>query len=176
MTVVAALDINFTRRRRAASPLGWLLLVAGGLALGVVALDHQQAKVELQAVQERAQRQARELRPGPRRQVAPVSPETAVAVARVGTALAQPWDGLLRELEAQRDPRVALLGIEAQAATRSLRMTGEARSMNDVVAYVNRLRRSALTQSAVLSTHEARREGEVDLIRFSLDLVWKAPL
>lgn len=174
--MVQALDINFVRRRRFASPLGWLLMLVGALGLGVVALDHNQAQDELQAVQARAQRLARDGKnPTARRDTAPVSPETATAAARANVALAQPWDGLLQELEALRDPKVALLGVEAQAATRSLRLTGEARSMTDVVAYVNRLRRSPMAQSAVLATHEARRDGEVDVIRFSLDVVWKAP-
>jgi len=174
--MVQALRIDFVRRRRFASPLGWLLLLVGAMGLGVVALDHSQAQDELLAVQARAQRQARGSQAlALRRDAAPVSPEAAVATARASSALAKPWDGLLRDLESLRDPRVALLAVEAQADARSLRLTGEARSMADVVAYVNRLRRLPLTRSAVLATHENRRDGEVDVIRFSLDMVWKAP-
>jgi hypothetical protein len=54
-------------------------------------------------------------------------------------------------------------------------MTGEALAMADVVAYIKRLRSLPLTRSAALATHETRRDGQVDVIRFSLDLVWKLP-
>jgi hypothetical protein len=174
MSMVQALQINFVRRRRFASPLGWLLLLVGVIGLGVVVLDYTQAQDELAAVQARSQRLARSDKPAPaRRNAAPVNPDTTRATVHASAALAQPWDGLLHELESLHDPRVALLSVDAKAEARTLRMTGEALAMADVVAYIKRLRRLPLTRNVALVTHETRRDGQVDVIRFSLDVVWK---
>jgi Tfp pilus assembly protein PilN len=70
---------------------------------------------------------------------------------------------------------VAILGVEAQGQAHSLRVTGEAREMADVVAYVRRLRKSPSIESANLSHHEEKQAGTVKVIRFSLDANWRAP-
>jgi hypothetical protein len=174
--MVQALQIDFVRRRRLASPLGWLLLLVGLIGLGGVVLDYTQAQDELLAVQARSQRQARIDKPAPaRRPAAPMNPESSNAAVHASAALTQPWDGLLRELESLNEPRVALLSLDAKAEARTLRVTGEANAMADVVAYIKRLRPSPLTRSAALVTHEIRRDGQVDVIRFSLDVIWKLP-
>lgn len=172
-----ALDINFAGHRRFGSALGLLLFAISVVAAAVVAIDYLDAREEL----ERAEaRQARLQRPAAasrqRGGAAPVARDESRAIERVGSQLRLPWDAMLREVELRSDPAVALLSVEAQGQTRRLHLTGEARTMVDVVAYVSRLRESPWIKTAYLSGHEEKQVGAVRVIRFSLDATWSAPL
>jgi Tfp pilus assembly protein PilN len=92
----------------------------------------------------------------------------------VVTQLRLPWGAILHEIETRTGPDVALLNMEAQGPTRTLRLTGEAKTMTDVLAYLSRLRESGLIESANLTHHEEKQVGAVSIIRFSLDATWKA--
>ena len=171
-----ALDIDFVRQRRLASPLGLLLLAAGLAAVLAVAFEYQDARDELAQAEQRQARLLRQLRPDPAarpRAVAQVPARTdGQAVARVQAQLQLPWDAVLRELELLSDPTVALLSIDGQGQTRTLRIAGEARKMADVVAYVGRLRASPWVRTANLSGHEVKQAGALSVIRFALDVSW----
>ncbi len=170
------LRIDFLNRRPPASLLGWALTLVGVASMAVAALDYGQARDELQSTLDHAERQARGSKQRARSGAAPaVAPELVRASARADAALTQPWGRLLRELETVADTRVALLGVEAQGAARTLRITAEAATMADAVDYVERLRQSALTKSAVLGSHEWRNAEGVEVIRFSVDMAWGAP-
>jgi Tfp pilus assembly protein PilN len=52
-------------------------------------------------------------------------------------------------------------------------LTGEARTMADVLAYVGRLGASPGIAAATLSGHEERASGAVRRVRFSLDVTWR---
>lgn len=174
-----ALGINFIRRGRFASPLGLLLFAVGAMATGAVAVDYLDASEDLQrveALQVRLQRQVRH-DAGPRRRegAPPAAREDVQAAGRVVSQLRLPWDAVLREIEILADPAVSLLSLESQGQTRTLRLTGEAKTMADAVAYVSRLRESPWIDAAHLSGHEERQAGAVRVIRFSLDAAWSAP-
>ena len=169
------LRIDFLNRRPPASLLGWALMLAGVASMAVAALDYGQARDELQSTLDRAERQARGSKVRARGATPAVAPELVRVAARADTALSQPWGRLLRELESLADSRVALLGVEAQGAARTLRIAGEAATMADVVNYVERLRQSPMALSAVLSSHERRNAEGTEVIRFSVDMAWGAP-
>ena len=171
------LGINFVHRRRFASWLGLLLLAVGVAAAGAVAADYLDAREELARVEAK---QARLKRPdaASRRNASatPATRDDAQAVERVASQLRLPWDVVLHEIELRADPAVALLSVEAHGQKRTLRLTGEAKAMADVVAYVNRLRESPWIKAAYLSGHEEKQVGAVRVIRFSLDATWSEPL
>ncbi len=171
-----ALNINFVQRRRLASTLGWLLLVMGLVAVGTIGGDYLDARDELARVE---QRQARLQRPAanPARRAAsaPEVRNDTQAVERVKAQLHLPWDTVLREVESATSPAIALLDLEAKGQTRVLRLTGEAKTMTDVVAYVSRLRQSRWIEAANLSHHEEKQAASVKVIRFSVDATWRAP-
>jgi len=170
-----ALAINFVQRRRIASPLGLFLLVAGIAAMGVVGLDYVDARDELDRV---ALRQAR-LKPTvatARQLTAAATPVRADAKAMdiAAAQLSLPWDAVLREVESRANPAVALLSIEAQAQARTLRISGEAKTMADAVAYVSHLRESPLLTAVYLSGHDEKQAGAVTVVQFSLDAKWSS--
>jgi hypothetical protein len=177
LKTMPALAINFVQRRRLVSPLGLLVLVVGLAAAGVVAGDYLDARDELKRAEFRLARLKRpEAAPRPREGGAAVARGDAQTVDRAAARLRLPWDAVLREIETRTDPAVALLGIEARGQAHTVRISGEAKAMADVVAYVSRLRESQWIKAAYLSGHEQRQAGAVSVIRFSLDAQWSEPL
>jgi Tfp pilus assembly protein PilN len=166
-----SIGINFVQRRHPTSLLGLWLFAVGVVAVGAVAADYLEARKELEFVE---MRQAR-LQTGPRqRQDTPrATQDDEKAVVRAVAQLRTPWDAVLREIEKLGSPAVALLSVDGQGQSHTLRITGEAKAMTDVVAYVRRLRQSPLIEAANLSHHEERQAGAVNVIRFSLDASWR---
>lgn len=169
---MAPLGIDFLQPRPTASWLGWALLVVGLGGVALVALDVAQAREELRSTLERAERQTRTTPARPRNAAPTLAPAVVTANARAGASLAHPWGRLMKELEQMAAPGVALLGFEAQGASRQLRITAEAKTMTEVVVYVERLRLSPVARSVVLASHEVVLQDGVSVIRFSVDVGW----
>lgn len=178
-----ALDIDFTRSRRSLTPLGVLLLLAGACLATFTALDYEEAGQAVEQVQQQADRLQRAARPATQRAAARQNTETGRDVARLQAQLdnqlqgplQRPWDAVLRGIERSTDTSVALLSLDAQGSAGTLRLTGEARSMPEVVAYTGRLRALPALRSAELVGHEWREaQGTGPLLRFVLELRWSA--
>lgn len=174
------LAINFARSRRSVSLIGISLCLAAAAAVGAVALDYRDAR---EAFERAELRQARVMRAQRAAAVANagVMPASAAradapAVQRAATQLGLPWSRLLAELEVHADATISLLGIEGNGLARSARITGEAKTMDDVVAYIRHLRESPLISAAALSAHEEKMDGAVRLVRFTLDIAWGGPV
>lgn len=168
------LAINFVKRSHVSTWVGWCLCIAGACTTCLVAWNYAEAQTELEQVQTRLariQRSTAAPRPAVTAPAAQRDEEKSLLSAR--SQLRLPWNGLLTELDLASSPNVALLSVESQGQTRELRMSGEAQSMTDVVAYVNQLRQSPLLESVYLSQHETKKSGPVDLIRFSLNATWR---
>ena len=172
-----ALNINFAAPRRAAFAVGGALLLLGLAALGTVLLAYRDAEAELAQVEQRQERVARQWQPArsvqPPQSTASSARDDSLAAARIG-ALAQPWGDVLLALERSASPAVALLSVDGQGKSRLLRLTGEARSMDDALAFARRLRQSAWIDAVQLTNHEERLTGAVTVLRFSLDVNWKS--
>lgn len=170
-----AMNIDFVRPRRGPGWLAWLLLASGLLVAGLAAFDWRSAQIEGQFAQAQAERQTRQAqRARPARAAAPtVAPDTLKAGQLIEAALNRPWGRMLSELESLSAAPVALIGLEAQALGRGVRLTGEARHMQDALDYVARLRTLPSARSALLVSHEIRREGAVDVLRFAVDMDWQ---
>lgn len=166
------LRIDFLRRRPPASLLGWTLMLTGLVGLLLSALDYAQARDDFQSTLDLAERQSRSAKARPRTSTPTLAPAVITANARVGKAIAHPWGKLLKELERLAEPGIALLGFEAQGVTRQLRITGEAKTMAEVIAYVESLRLSPVSSSVVLGSHEQVLQDGVPVIRFSVDIAW----
>ena len=170
------LAINFAKQRRAVSWVGVLLCLAGVAAAAAVWLDYRDARAAFDRAELRQTRMQRVQRTDvmASRRVLPSSAAGADApvAQRAMTQLNLPWSRLLEEIETHADRSIALLGIEGQGLARSVRITGEARTMADVVAYIQQLRQSPLINAATLSGHEEKINGAVRLVRFTLDVAW----
>lgn len=172
-----ALNVNFVRTRRPVSWLALAALAAGLAAMAVMLVDHVEARDELalaDARLEQVQRRQQQAQVVQRRGIPAAQAVVEAPVVRnILAQLHMPWNAMLRALENLADPSVALLSLESQAKGQSLRLTGEARSMTDVLAYVSRLDAAPGIGAATLSGHEERLAGAVRMVRFSVDVTWK---
>jgi Tfp pilus assembly protein PilN len=167
------LDLDFVQPRRHFSALGLLLLTAGVVALALVMGDYLDADETLTRLESR---QARQLKPStPRvREKTPLANDDAPLLNRANDQLQRPWDAVLKTIDTAAGPGVPVLSIEAQGQARTLRLTAEAKTMGDIVALVGRLRSAPVVDTVSLTHHEERMAGAVKVIRFAVDLTWKA--
>lgn len=106
-------------------------------------------------------------------------PETPVAAkprperGMVATP-ARPWGELLNRLESQRPKQIALLSLRGDAARGDARITAEARSAADMLAWFDSLRAAGFGD-ATLVQHEVQLEAEQQPVRFEIHLDWGTP-
>jgi Tfp pilus assembly protein PilN len=166
------LAINFVSARKRPSALALLVFALGAAALVASAQDFLDARDALALEQEQSARLPRKTPNNSARALPRVASEEAQQVVRIAGELQVPWDAMLRDLEARASQSVALISVSVQGPARTLRITGEAAAMPDVVQYVTRLRESEILSSVYLSSQEERKVGAARVIRFSLDANW----
>lgn len=105
---------------------------------------------------------------------APVlSPAEAAAANAVVMQLNLPWRDLRNAVRDATPPGVALLALEPDAKKQALRLTAETRTSEDMVGYVERLKRQPLFESVVLVRHEINDQDPNRPLRFQVDAQWR---
>jgi hypothetical protein len=108
---------------------------------------------------------------------APVRAAVPEAQARaVNAALMQlnlPWRGLHDAIQAATPAAIALLALEPDARKSSVRITAEARTSDDMIAYVGQLQRIDWFGTVLLARHEINEQDPNRPIRFQIDARWK---
>ena len=172
------LGLDFIAAWRPPSLLGWTLL-AFGVSASVGVLHEYQVLDDRRADEARLLARARRsvdarnggeaVPPAPLKE-AEVKP--ALAAARL---LGRDWGGLLMELEgAAADPGVALLELEQDASSGSLRLAGEARNLSEVFAFLTRLEAGGRVRHARLLNYRFRAEDGAGSVVFQLAARWEA--
>jgi hypothetical protein len=87
--------------------------------------------------------------------------------------LDQPWDRLFAAVEAATGDDVALLGINPDPKKGLVRITGEAKHYQDVLAYARRLDASCCLSGAYLQSHQVQTHDPEQPVRFTLGAVWE---
>lgn len=171
---MSRLDIDFAAKpRRPTRVAGLALLLAGAAALSVVSLEiedlEQQttvAEARLKSLTRRGAALAAKSAAGPGKDAA------GAAAGEVLTRLRTPWPDLLEQLEGLADLPVVVLDLDAEAHGRSLRLAGEAKTMEDMLAFVEKLRQSRRFDEVYLEKHEPRRLGAVEVLAFTVQAAW----
>jgi hypothetical protein len=171
------LHLDFVRPHAPRTWVGASLLAAGAFAAVATLAEYRALAGEAERLEARiadTQRMAR--RDLPRLRQAALDPKAlADEVRNANAVLAQltiPWDGLFREIEAAGDRTIALLSIQPDAGTRAVRITGEARRFEDVLAYVGRLEQRPGLANVFLASHELRQGGAQRPVAFALVAQW----
>jgi len=113
--------------------------------------------------------------------VAPPAPKIALSPAQasaVNAAVMQlnlPWRDLAEAVASATPASVALLSLEPDAKRRQLRITAEARSSDDMLAYVSRMQAEEGFSSVVLTRHEVMEQDPNRPLRFQISAEWSAP-
>jgi hypothetical protein len=87
--------------------------------------------------------------------------------------LALPWDNLFRSVESAESRGMGLLTLAPSPEDHALRISGEARTTDEVLAYIERLgAQAALSHVHLVSFDTVQRDG-VDLIEFVVGATWR---
>jgi Tfp pilus assembly protein PilN len=122
--------------------------------------------------------------PGAPVAIAPTAPTAApaqvglVQAGAVNAAVLQlnlPWSQLHNAVAAATPQNVALLALEPDARRRSMKITAEAKTSDEMIAYIEQLKQQELFGAVSLLRHEINELDPNRPIRFQLDAQWSRP-
>ena len=157
------------------SSWGVVLLGAGLVACAGVGVDYMAASEQ---VAELAQRQAtleRRLERQSALSADGTTPDPQLS-AEAARQLQHPWDALLGDLEkaiGETGGSVALLSVQPDVAQRQVRLTGEARQLAEILAFVGRLEGQPSLRHPALTSHQSRQSEDVPVIAFTIVAGWQ---
>jgi hypothetical protein len=109
---------------------------------------------------------------------APPQPQVGEAqAAAVNAAVLQlnlPWSALHDAIAAATPKNVALLVLEPDPRRRSMKITAEAKTADDMIAYIEQLKQQELFGAVALVRHEINELDPNRPIRFQVDAQWSA--
>ena len=175
------ISIDFAPRsaKRAAlsgGVVGWLALLTGvvlcvsvGLTLfGLVQKQSVQTAALQQARNRLQQRTAQ--KPAPKKTLIPESQENAVNAAV--SQLNLPWRDMFDAIEAATPAAIALLALEPDAKKHMVKGQAEARNSNDMLSYIEQLKKQAFFTSVILTKHEINEQDSNKPMRFQFEAEW----
>ena len=169
---MSRLDIDFAARpRRPTRVAGLALLLAGAAALSVVSLEIEDLEEQTTVAEARLKSLARRGASPAARSATAAGPGKDAA-GDVLTRLRTPWPDLLEQLEGLAELPVVVLDLDAEARGRSLRLAGEAKTMDDMLAFVEKLRQSRRLDEVYLEKHEPRKLGAAEVFAFTVQATW----
>lgn len=162
------------RRTLHTTPAAWwwlllaavLLCVSAGLA--IARLSQQQRQLQ---AQQRLQDERRAAAPVQAAQAA-IAPDQASAVNGAVMQLNLPWRDLHEAIEQGTPATIALLSLDPDPATRTLRIGAEARNSDAMLGFVEMLKQQPFFTSAVLVKHEVSEQDPNQALRFQVDVQW----
>ncbi len=171
------LELEFQPRR--SGPLAWSLLALGcAMVAGLVLLQQQ-----LQAEQADLEASVHSLELQLGRRPATVAPQSTAASREQAERLAQmrsvsqqlqrPWQQLFAMLEALPQDDVALLGLTPDARKGQVRIAAEARNLEAMLQYHQRLEASDELSDVSLLNHEVLAAQPEHPVRFTLTATWE---
>ncbi|MGJ7917495.1 PilN domain-containing protein [Massilia sp. LXY-6] len=150
-----------------------LMLAATGvtLVLACTGLQRQQRGLEQLRTMVRIPTQAPP--PGVVAARPPVPEAQAGAVNAAVLQLNLPWRALHDAVQAGTPANIALLALEPDAKKSTVRITAEAKSSDDMIAYVEQLQKVEWFSAVSLARHEINDQDPNRPIRFQLDAQWR---
>lgn len=166
-------ELDYLARRRRPALLG-LVVLGLSLALGgELALRYRDVRLELARLETQSGLIAPE-----RRVVRTVTKERldeeAKAAAAVVRQLTLPWGPLIGAIEQAATRDVAVLQLQPDAESRTLRITAEARYRDAMFEYLRRLAAARSLAEVHVVSHQVQREDPQRPIQFSVQASLKA--
>lgn len=169
-----ALALDFRHKPRHWTRTGLLLLVIGAAWLVQVVNTERTLSGQIELAEARRESMARHGKMKP----AQPPPDAAALQQQIHQAneilqqLALPWNALFQTLESTREKDIALLSIQPDAAKHRVRISGEAKSLEILLAYIARLEQGRVLDHVYLTSHEVRTQDAQQPVRFTLVANW----
>jgi hypothetical protein len=167
----AVVSVDFVGTRHTSVKSGMLLCALGLSACASLGWMFQNGLAARNALQTRLAAVAR-----PQRASKPLDTRAAAAAANIEKQLWIPWSALLAEIEsasADVASTVSLLEVEPDASKHVIRITAEARTLTDALAYLERLQKSPVLRYPMLDSHELRKDDPEHPVRVKLSAEWR---
>lgn len=169
-----ALSLDFKQTPRQWSVLGLVVLIVGAVAIGFVLNQERELAGQVELAEARLANLAKR---GNFRSAVPVdNQELQQEIRQANEILSQlslPWDELFKAVESTSEKEIALLAIQPDAGKRTVRIGGEAKNFDALLAYITRLEESNELQQVFLTSHEVRQQDPEKPVRFALVANWK---
>jgi hypothetical protein len=151
--------------------VGWGLaaLAVGGLAASAYASWCVERDTQAQAARLAATRPAQSANPT----LSAADSALLVQARHIASQLNAPWDELLGVFEEHSVPGVGLLKLEPDAKAAIVRVTAQAGTADDMIAYVAALESDARLADVILVNHQIERETAGRPVRFMLLAGWR---
>ena len=172
-----ALHLDFLHPAGSRLKLGIVLLAVGVAAAALVVWRYAALAADIAGMEARVADVKRLIRRDLPQMRLPVGDAKVLAqeIGRANAVLASltlPWDAMFGELEAAANPNVALLGIQPDGSGRQVRLAGEARRFEDLLAYIGRLEDTAGFANVLLASHELKSAPTEQAVAFTLTADW----
>ncbi len=170
-----SLSLDYRRNNRWPQRLGWSGLLLVCLAMGGYGWQYRQLALDIEAGKVELARFARQGQPtGFTDSRAGKLLQAEMSQARdVLQQLDVPWDRLFEAVETSTTPEVALLGIEPEPKQETVRIIGEAKTYQTVLAYTRRLEESTPLDGVHLQSHQIQTRDPEHPVHFVLGAAWR---
>lgn len=172
----ARIALDLVPIRRHPGWLGWVLLGVGFVAAGLELMAFEAARVDLAEreaivarLRHQLQRKVSANTPPPS---APASAKEAQAALKVAAQLNADWSGLFAGLARAHTDGVALVEIQANAASGTLNLVGEAPELGAAFEHLSRLQQQGGLRDARIDRHEWTSADGGDVVRFATSARW----
>jgi len=171
-----ALTIDYRRSARATPWIGYAVLAAGmmvALAIGMryPKVSHRVQDLENQVHEMQRSARAHEATRRPASELQKSLTEVRQA-NEIIAQLALPWNELFSAVESASSRNMALLGIEPDAQKRRVKLTGEAKSLESMLAYIRYLEGQVPLTDVFLQSHQIEQNDPQKPVRFVVTATW----
>jgi hypothetical protein len=160
------IDLDFVRRRRASRWAGRVLLAAALGMAGDLAITYVGLRRDVKA------NEAIVARAHPRTAPRPVSKDEIALAKDTVERLALPWNRLFAALEAAASDQVALLAIEPDTKSGTVKISGDSKDYLAALTYVLNLSRADSLSHVQLVRHEVKQNDPQRPVAFSISAAW----
>lgn len=178
---MSRLKLRFPYRDQSAPQLDMLLLLLGLLIVVAVYLQFRYLVEETNFWSNRVERMEKQQqqKAAPRMRgtsrIREFSQEIGKEVAQANGVLDQlnlPWEELFDSIEQAATGDIALLSLQPNFASRSLRLNGEAKSMTELLDFVEALERERVFENVHLLNYKIKQDNPHRPVTFLLQAEW----
>ena len=175
------LRLKFPDRGQSVPHIDFSILLIGLLVLAVVLLQFRQVTEEVNHWTNRVERleKQQQQKAAPRTRSSPrikeFSQEIRKEITQANAILDQinlPWETLFDAIEHAATEEIALLSLQPNVASRTLRLSGEAKSMAELLDFVEALERELVFENVHLLNYKVKQDNPHRPIIFLLTAAW----
>jgi Tfp pilus assembly protein PilN len=177
---MSRLKLKFPYQEQSIPHIDYAILLIGLLILGGVFLQYRYITEEVNYWTNRVERleKQQQQKAAPRARstrVREFSQEIRKETAQANNVLNQinlPWETLFDSIESAATEQIALLSLQPNVANQTLRISGEARNMSELLDFVEALERELVFENVHLLNYKIKQDNPHRPIIFLLTATW----